>query len=497
MRGNTRGFIVVVVLATLGLVAAACTPPPPTNVAPTAVAGATPTTGTAPLAVVFDSSGSTDTDGTIASVAWDFGDGATSTAANPSHTYTTAATYTATLTVTDDEGATGTDTVTIAVTEEPNVAPTAVANATPSSGRFPLDVDLSSAGSSDTDGTIVAFSWNFGDGTGNSSDPNPTHTYANPGTFTATLTVTDDDGATGEATVVVVVTPNVAPSAAAVGVPTSGQFPLTVAFSSAGSNDTDGTIDSYDWDFGDGGSSTAVNPSYTYTQPGSYTATLTVTDNDGATDDATVGISATAADPTASFTKSVSSGIAPQPVSFNGSASSDSNPGGSIASYAWNFGDGSTGTGATPSHTYTSTGTFTVQLTVTSNYGGVDTTTQTVTIGAFLPPQNFDLYDAEGEFFDDGRFYFNWTNIDSGSGFSHTYQVNVESVAGCIAFGSKTRTVNPSGAVGTGQNYVWVQSWPASNVCLGSQYRARARSVRSDGAVSAWTAWDNITISHT
>ncbi len=252
---------------------------------------ATPTTGTAPLVVVFDSSGSSDTDGTIASVAWDFGDGATSTAANPTHTYTTAGSYDATLTVTDDDGATGTDTVTIVVTEEPNVAPTAVANATPSSGRFPLTVALSSAGSSDTDGTIVAYSWNFGDGTGNSADANPTHTYANPGSYTATLTVTDDDGATGEATVVVSVTPNVAPTAVAVGSAHVGSVPADRGLLVGRVQRHRRHDRSYDWDFGDGGSSTAANPTYTYTQPGSFTATLTVTDNDGATDDATVSIS--------------------------------------------------------------------------------------------------------------------------------------------------------------------------------------------------------------
>ncbi len=489
MRTSRTRLLIIGVLATLGLMAAACTPPPD-NVAPTAVAGASPTSGLTPLPVVFSSTGSSDTDGTIVSYLWDFGDGATSTAANPSHTYTTVASHVATLTVTDDLGATGTDNVTIVVSSPANVPPTAVANATPSSGRFPLTVALSSVGSADTDGTIVSYNWNFGDGTGNISDPNPSHTYANPGSYTATLTVTDDDGAPGQSTVVITVTPNVPPTAAAAGTPTSGQFPLTVAFSSAGSNDTDGTIASYAWDFDDGGSSTAANPGHTYTQPGSYTATLTVTDNDGATDQATVAINATAANPTASFTKSTASGIAPQPVSFNGSGSSDPNPGGSIASYAWTFGDGGTATGATPSHTYTTTGTFTVGLTVTSNYGKTHSTSQTVTIGALLPPQNFDLYDIEPEFFSDGKFHMSWTNIDSGPGFTHQYEVNIAVIQGCVAFGNKTQTVNPSGGVGTAQNYTWVQDWPGSNVCAGSKYKARVRTVRSDGAVSAWTAWD-------
>jgi hypothetical protein len=87
-----------------------------TNRPPTAVASATPSTGAAPLSVAFRSAGSNDPDGSIVSYSWDFGDGASSTASDPSHTYTSAGTRTATLTVTDDGGATGSASVTVTVT---------------------------------------------------------------------------------------------------------------------------------------------------------------------------------------------------------------------------------------------------------------------------------------------------------------------------------------------------------------------------------------------
>ena len=91
-----------------------------TNHPPTAVASANPTSGTAPLAVNFSSAGSSDSDGSIAAYAWNFGDGGTSTSANPSHTYTTAGNYSATLTVTDNLGTTGSSTaVAISATTPP------------------------------------------------------------------------------------------------------------------------------------------------------------------------------------------------------------------------------------------------------------------------------------------------------------------------------------------------------------------------------------------
>jgi PKD repeat protein len=91
------------------------------NVPPVANVSATPTTGTTPLAVQFTGSGSTDSDGTIVSYAWTFGDGGTANTANPSRTYTATGTFTATLTVTDNRGATNSRSVQIVVQANPNL----------------------------------------------------------------------------------------------------------------------------------------------------------------------------------------------------------------------------------------------------------------------------------------------------------------------------------------------------------------------------------------
>ena len=262
------------------------------NQSPVANATATPQSGTAPLQVSFSSSGSNDPDGSIASYSWNFGDGTSSTSANPTKTYNSAGNYTAVLTVTDNQGATGTDNVAITVNAPSNQAPVANAAATPQSGTAPLQVSFSSSGSNDPDGSISSYSWNFGDGT-SSTSANPTHTYNAAGNYTAVLTVTDNQGATGTANVAITVnTPsNQSPVASAAANPQSGEAPLLVSFSSAGSNDPDGSIASYSWNFGDGNSSTEANPTHTYNAAGNYTATLTVTDNLGATGNANVNIS--------------------------------------------------------------------------------------------------------------------------------------------------------------------------------------------------------------
>ena len=346
------------------------------NVAPTAVANATPTAGQVPLTVAFSGSTSADSDGTIVSYAWDFGDGNSSTAADPTYTYSSTGTYTATLTVTDDDGATDSSSVVIEVNPVPNVAPTAVASGTPTTGKEPLTVLFSSAGSSDSDGTIVSYAWDFGDG-GSSTQANPSHTYTAAGTYTATLTVTDNAGGSNTATVQTVVTPNQAPTAAASGTPTTGKEPLTVLFSSAGSTDGDGTIVSYAWDFGDGGSSTQADPSHTYLQDGTYSATLTVTDDNGATDQATVTIEVTPNQlPAAAINANPTSGARPLVVSFSGAASAD--PDGTIVAYDWDFGDGEDSAQQSPTHTYAA-GTWTATLTVTDDSGGTDSATVQIT----------------------------------------------------------------------------------------------------------------------
>ena len=140
------------------------------NQPPVANVSATPTSGTAPLAVNFSSTGSSDPDGTIANYSWNFGDGDTSTGTNPSHTYANAGTYTATLTVTDNSGAAASASLTVTVT--PPTAKTLRSTAINFSGarignRVSItgQVVVRDAANSAVSGVIVNVTWRKPDGT--------------------------------------------------------------------------------------------------------------------------------------------------------------------------------------------------------------------------------------------------------------------------------------------------------------------------------------------
>ncbi len=172
--------------------------PPNEDGAPQAFASASPQEGNSPLEVEFNGFGK-DLDGFIRKFEWDFTtDGtydftSTSTGAT-TNTYNAVGEYTATLRVTDDSGKTDTDSVKVWVKEIG--APTAHADATPTSGETALAVTFS--GSADDAGTIVLYEWDFeGDGTydySSAASPNTTHTYNAPGSYDAVLRVTDNDG---------------------------------------------------------------------------------------------------------------------------------------------------------------------------------------------------------------------------------------------------------------------------------------------------------------
>ena len=151
-----------------------------------------------------------------------------------------------------------------------NIAPKALIDATPSSGKTPLPVHFSGTRSDDEDGSISWYLWDFGDGT-SAVGAETDHTYPNSGEYRATLTVTDNQDQSGTASLTIRVD-NSPPVADARADRTSGSDPLTVNFDGSQSKDPDGIIVAYYWDFGDGYSEKTAIASHQYRSPQSYSS---------------------------------------------------------------------------------------------------------------------------------------------------------------------------------------------------------------------------------
>lgn len=195
--------------------------------------------------------------------------------------------------------------------------------------------------------------WDFGDGAA-STDQNPTHTYLQRGTYTVTLTVKNAYG-TSTAIKKDYISVGVAPRADFIANQTTGNAPLSVAFTDTST----GIITAWAWDFGDGTGSTGQNPAHTYWTAGVYTVTLT-TSNDYGTWSCTKNQYITVASNLVSkFSADPASGKAPLSVRFTDRSL------GNPTSWNWNFGDGTRSAEQHPSHTFTTSGVYTVNLMVT------------------------------------------------------------------------------------------------------------------------------------
>jgi len=161
------------------------------------------------------------------------------------------------------------------------------------------------------------------------------------------------------------------------GDPTSGCVPLTVNFGDLSS----GPVISWSWDFGDGGTSTAQNPSHEYTSAGTYTVSLTVTSEICSDTETRISYITVFAPPAADFAGDPTSGYAPLTVSFTDLSTN------SPTSWSWDLGDGGTSTEQNPSHTYEATGTYTVSLTASSACGSdIETKVDYITVTE-APPE--------------------------------------------------------------------------------------------------------------
>ena len=301
------------------------------------------------------------------------------------------------LTVTDDDGATGTDDVTVTVSAAVNQPPTANAGNNITMTLPTNSATLNGSGT-DADGTIASYGWTrvsgpttFTLGTAGAATTTLTNLIA--GTYVFRLTVTDDDGATGTDDVTVTVSAAVnQPPTANAGSDITMTLPTNSATLSGSGTDVGGTIASYAWTRVSGpttftlGTANAATTTLTNLVQGTYVFRLTVTDNGGATgtDNVTITVNAAANQPP--MANAGSDITLTLPVNSTTLTGSGSDPGGSIASYAWTRVSGpttftlGTANAATTTLTNLVQGTYVFRLTVTDNGGAAATDNVTIIV---------------------------------------------------------------------------------------------------------------------
>jgi gliding motility-associated-like protein len=323
---------------------------------PTVAFTGTPTNGcNVPHTVNFNN---TTTGGSGFTYAWSFGDGSTSTQQNPSHTYNAGGNFTVRLIATNSAGCSDTLTRTNYVSINNIVANFSVNRTNPCVGQN-VTYTSNSPGA-------VWWRWTFGDGN-TSTFENPVRSYSTPGLYTVTLIVRNSNGCYDTITRTNYIDVKPRPVTNFTATPTAGcEVPFTVQF-----NNTTVDGNTYFWEFGDGTTSTAQNPSHTYTSPGTYTVRLVATSVNGCTHSRTRTDYITVQLPTVAFTANVREGCIPLAVQFTDQSSANNG----IIGWSWNFGDGSTSTLRNPSHTYTTVGRFDVTLTITTASGCTRTVT--------------------------------------------------------------------------------------------------------------------------
>jgi len=431
--------------------------PPPPNQPPVAMASASPTIGVSPLTVNFSSAGSNDPDGTISSYAWDFRDGSSSTQANPSHTYNSAGDYSAILTVTDNKSASNNATVLISVSPAVVGAVPSITSFSPTSG--PVGTQVTIVGNNFSGSTQVVFNSTAAASFSIDSDMQM-RTTVPAGASTGKISITNNSGigtstnnfsvttSSGGSTITFTPTADTHVNSSS---PTrnygaessfrirsgSPAFSAYLKFNVTGlsgavtratlrmyviddgpyggavysvSNNYKGTSTPWleeglnwnnapalsgtpvavagaaklnawlEWDvtaalsgdgvFSFGLNSTSTNSVYFSSKEGASAPQLIIETGSG------MAVQA----PVAQASATPESGVTPLSVNFSSAGSYD--PDGSINSYSWNFGDGSSSTQANPAHTYNNAGNYAAVLTVHDNQGAMRTSTVNIAVAA-------------------------------------------------------------------------------------------------------------------
>ncbi|MEP7256017.1 MAG: PKD domain-containing protein [Ferruginibacter sp.] len=288
-----------------------------------------------------------NTPGTISTYDWDFGDGQAGSGASIAHIYTNAGLYTVRLIIADIAGCKDTLTKLQYIRVDGPKAAFTIPN-----GGSCLNNLVTFIDGSTNDGVhpIVNWIWNFGDGTTQSFPAPPfTHFYITPGSYTVTLKTIDGVGCADSTsnTQTIIISDPVADFTRSDTIACPNKI-INFTNTSTGPNLT------YVWNFGDGITSNATNPSHAYATEATYTVTLIITDQYGCTDSLNKDVQVAA--PHASFTLSDSVNTCPPLIANFVNTSVNAN------TYSWDFGDGGTSTAASPIHIYNNPGTYIARL---------------------------------------------------------------------------------------------------------------------------------------
>ncbi len=304
---------------------------------------------------------------------WSFGDQQTSSLQNPSHIYSGQGTYYVSLIVTNTFGCKDTSDNPVLIRVGFNNFADFTIDV--DSGCTPLTVQFTN-----TNSNVATSLWDFGDGSVGMLNSTP-HTYTTGGNFSVSLIVTTLSGCVDTVVKNNLIHTGTRPTAGFQFSPSSGCAPHAVQFTNTSTN-----FNSCIWYFGDGTSSTAVNPTHVYTNSGIYSVTLQCQGSTGCSASKLQQNIITVTKPDGVFTGSPRVGCPPLQTSFT---SWSPNSG---VSYFWIFGDGSTSTQQNPVHTYSSSGSFDVSLIITDAGGCKDTIRkvgyiQTINAAAnYIPP---------------------------------------------------------------------------------------------------------------
>ncbi|MBN8837905.1 MAG: PKD domain-containing protein [Sphingobacteriia bacterium] len=363
---------------------------------------------------------------------WRFGDGASSTETNTAHSYNAAGNFSVNL-IASVEGLNCVDTsniktVTIWGSPKANITVTPASLCNNKTFSFKDTANNSSV-------VIATYAWNFGDGS-MAQDINPSHTYAAYGPKTVRLLLTTDHGCTDSASqsvktnevVAAFTLGSVAQQCAA-----GNRFVFTNA------SHTESPALNYSWSFGDGGSSSATNTSYSFASNGTYTVKLIarVTGMD-CTDSTTQTVTVWKM-PKANFAVNPASACNNKTFAFKDTAN---NSGVNILTYAWSFGDGTSASVAEPSHTYTTFGTKTVQLLVVSDKGCKDSVVQTVATNQTVAA--FNYLSAIAQCLKGNRFLLSNTSFSESASLSYNWN---------FGDGQISTQLNPDHVYATAGNY--------------------------------------------